>query len=194
VIVQDGGSMTAADLRLRIHEIALLIERLPVEPGDAAPGALVPLFHILQDGSADARSTAEAKIWAIWCAHEDPDLAAAMEDAIAALNGGDLDVAEVILDELVQVRPGWAETWNKRATLYFFMDRDAESASDIRRTLELEPRHFGALCGFAQIADRNGDAHAARIALERALMIHPGLPGIPSAIEQLSQRHNESLH
>lgn len=186
--------MASPDLSLRIHETALLIEKLPEAPGEEVSEDLEPLFLTLHDGEEDQRTSIEGQIWEIWCAHEDPEIEAEMERAVVAMNGGELEDAEGILDGIVDARPGWAEAWNKRATLYFVLGRDAESVGDIRRTLELEPRHFGALCGFAQIADRNGDAHAARIALERALVVHPGLPGVPSAIEKLGANRAETLH
>ena len=186
--------MPTPDLSLRIHEAALLIEKLPSAPCEEVSEDLKLLFLTLHDGEEEQRSTIEGNIWEIWCAHEDPEIEAEMEQAITAMNAGEHERAEGILDGLVGAWPGWAEAWNKRATLYFVLGRDAESVGDIQRTLELEPRHFGALCGFAQIAGRNGDAHAARIALERALVVHPGLPGVPSAIEQLGANRTETLH
>ena len=75
---------------------------------------------------------------------------------------GALTAAKEVFDRLIERHPTWAETWNKRATVYFLQGRDSASISDIYLTLELEPRHFGALGGFAQICMRNGAADAAR--------------------------------
>ncbi len=190
----SGVVTISPDLRLRIHQTALLIESLPSEPGDGAAEGLEALFSALHEADAEERAAIEIKIWQVWCGHDDEEVAAAMARAIGALNAGALADAESLLDGLVDSRPSWAEAWNKRATLYFVLGRDAESVGDIRRTLSLEPRHFGALCGFAEIADRSGDAHAARVALTRALEVRPGLAGVASAIEGLRDKRPETLH
>ena len=93
-----------------------------------------------------------------------------MNDAIAAMAQKQYAAAEQRLDRLIAAQPDWAEAWNKRATLYFLQGRDCESLSDVRRTLELEPRHFGAMAGFAHICVRNGDYRAAIIAMEATMI------------------------
>ena len=45
----------------------------------------------------------------------------------------------------------FAEGWNKRATTYYFNDELEKSLLDIQKTLELEPRHFGAISGMGLI-------------------------------------------
>lgn len=185
-------------LAMRIHETALRIERLPMEPPlPHAQPELGELFDQLRDESPDAAESAgaiEDRIWEIWCGHSDRAAADAMEEAIAALSDERADDAEAILNDLCEKWPRWAEAWNKRATLYFMLDREAESVQDIQEALTLEPRHFGALCGFAQIARQNGDPHAARIALERALEIHPHLAGARAAVQNLEGPSTDSLH
>jgi len=59
------------------------------------------------------------------------------------------------------------------------LGRDGECLHDIRRTLELEPRHFGAMLHFAEIL-RSVDAAAeasvaAHFAVVTARSIHPHL-------------------
>ena len=103
-------------------------------------------------------------------------------------NAGLFEVAERVLDDLVRDHPDWAEAWNKRATLYFILDRDGDSTADIVETLRLEPRHFGALSGFGQICLRRGDEAGALVAFEEAVRIHPGLDGARQAVEVLAQK------
>jgi tetratricopeptide (TPR) repeat protein len=159
-------------------------------PRGSAPGGrgrLGELFRSLQaDPAGPAAHAIEDDIWAIWIAHDDPGLESRMQQAIAAIAQRRLAEAEARLDALVAAAPGWAEAWNKRATLYYLTRRDAESIADIRRTLELEPRHFGAICGFGQICLRHGEVAAAAEAFAAALAINPHLDSVRAVLAQLA--------
>jgi len=85
------------------------------------------------------------------------------------------DIAETRLHRLLRHLPDFAEAWHKRATLYYLLGRDEACVPDLRRTLELEPRHFGALCAFAEVLLSSGQREAARYAFSRALTLHPHL-------------------
>src|SRR5258708_14106755 len=84
-------------------------------------------------------------------AYRDSAAAFDLERATRALAALDFPAAEGILARLVAAHPDFAEAWNKRATLYYMQSRDEESVASINRTLELEPRHYGAISGFPKI-------------------------------------------
>ena len=90
-----------------------------------------------------------------------------------------------IFNELIAADPGFAEAWNKRATLHFMMGEIEKSRADVERTLDLEPRHFGALSGLGQIELLSGDREGALKAFENALDTNPHLPGARRMIERL---------
>ena len=183
---------------MRLHPIALRIDRLLTMLGTApvpASGELVALFELVHtDSDTAVRAKAEARIWSIWCSHDDPNAAHAMQRAIAALGSGQLTEAGRLLDALIQRWPAWAEAWNKRATLRFVEQRDADSLDDIAQTLSLEPRHFGAVSGLAQICVRAGELTAAQIAFEHVLSISPYLEGARHAVEVLRKQAPRTLH
>lgn len=170
-------------------KIILASPRRP-PPRGTAPGGrgrLGELFRSLQaDPPGPAVHAIEDDIWAIWITHDDPHLESRMQLAISAIAQRRFDDAESLLDGLVAAAPDWAETWNKRATLYYLTRRDAESVTDIRRTLELEPRHFGAICGFGQICLRHGEMAAAAEAFAAALAINPHLDSVRAVLAQLA--------
>ena len=87
-------------------------------------------------------------------------------------------------------RPHWAEAWNKLATLLYLMERDHESVAAIHHTLEIEPRHFGAMCGLGEILRTQGDVEAACLAFRMALRVHPRLGGIRQTLHNL--QHGKS--
>jgi predicted Zn-dependent protease len=132
-------------------------------------------------------------IWAIWIDHEDRTAADRMGTALDAMAAGASDLARPILDELVVNFPSWAEAWNKRATIAFFDERDDESIHDIARTLELEPRHFGAILGFAQICLRHGRVHEAKAAFAMAQRLTPHMEGLREVIANLAAE-TKQLH
>jgi Tfp pilus assembly protein PilF len=136
----------------------------------------------------------EDEIWALWTEHADPGLAQRMERAIAAMARKSFQEALLELDTLVADAPDWAEAWNKRATLYYLMGRHDESMADIARTLALEPRHFGAICGFGQICLAQGRQVEALAAFETALALHPHLQGVRQAVEALGTMPSRRLN
>jgi hypothetical protein len=58
----------------------------------------------------------------------------------------------------------------------------------------MEPRHFGAVCGFAQICLRHQEPMPALIAFEAALRIHPHLTTVRIAAEELRRRFPPTVH
>jgi tetratricopeptide (TPR) repeat protein len=123
---------------------------------------------------AEAGATEDC-IWDVWMHH--PHRAAALELDLAT---GDIaarryDIAETRLTLLLRRAADFAEAWHKRAALYYLLGRDGECLHDIRRTLELEPRHFGAMLHFAEILRSAGAAAEARFAVAAARSIHPHL-------------------
>jgi len=77
------------------------------------------------------------------------------------------------LNEAIALDPEYAEAWNRRATVYFLQKDYAHAMYDINRTLELEPRHYGALTGMAAILRLRGLKEQALKAYEQALIVYP---------------------
>ncbi len=179
-----------------IDDIIRLLARLPmIEPIEILPPRLDELFARLRaDAPVSETYAIEDEIWALWTRHTDDDASAHMDAAIAAIAAKRFEEAQAMLDDLVRAHPLWPEAWNKRATLAFLRGRDADSVRDIRRTLEMEPRHFGALSGLAQICLRNGSPEAALLAFEAALQLNPHLAAVRLAIDGLRRHYPQTLH
>ena len=82
--------------------------------------------------------------------------------------------------------PAYAEGWNRRATAHFLTGNYAKSMADIEHTLELEPRHFGALAGMARIMKDRGRKELALSAYERILTIYPMMRSAQSEVATIS--------
>jgi tetratricopeptide (TPR) repeat protein len=154
-------------------------------PAAVLPSRLDQLFHSLSAPDCDAR-TLEDEIWSLWMHHPHRRAAAALERTAVDIADPLYDVAETRLERLLRARPDFPEAWNKRATLYYLQERDGECVHAIARTLELEPRHFGALCGLGEVLRSAGEIEAALFVFQAALRINPHLSAARDAIVELS--------
>jgi tetratricopeptide (TPR) repeat protein len=104
-----------------------------------------------------------------------------------AMDSKKFDVALDFLDQVVTMEPTYAEGWNRRATVHFVMQNYAKSMADISHTLELEPRHFGALAGMGQIMKNTGRNELALQAWQRVLDIYPMMRNAQNEVATLSE-------
>ncbi len=129
----------------------------------------------------------EAQIWEIWMQSGDQNVDALMAIGTAALNDEDYGQAYRAFGRVVQLAPGFAEGWNKRATALYLLGRFQDSIKDIDKTLALEPRHFGALSGLGLCNAQLDKEKEALDAFEKALAINPNMPGIRQDAEDLKK-------
>ena len=110
-----------------------------------------------------------------------------MERVLKAVAEQRLDLAEKLADTIVDLEPGFAEGWNRRA-LVAYLQGDYENALNaLTRALALEPNHFKALDGLAQIMRQQGDKAAALDAYRKLLKVHPYWEGAQDTYEQLKR-------
>lgn len=134
------------------------------------------LFEELKLAKSEAEAAGLAsRIWALWYQSGNDDVDLLMRQSRQALQHGGHEAAMRSVDEALRLAPKYSEAWNLRATILFYMGRDEESVRDIARTLQLEPRHFGALAGMTMINMRAKNWRGALKSLRLALAIHPFL-------------------
>lgn len=147
---------------------------------------LDPLFEELREASDPLEAAVlERRIWGIWMQSGDDELDQLVVRGMLAMQRRDTERALAVFDEVVERAPLYAEGWNKRATVHWLRDEYAESMSDIQRTLELEPRHFGALSGMGLIFDELDDPVGALRAFQAVLRINPQARGAQARVEAL---------
>ncbi len=147
------------------------------------------LFDRLRATESPAESEfIEYRIWEIWGESTDRQANLLMARGSAALDRRELRAALATFDELIKQAPDFAEAWNKRATIYYLLGRIDESVRDVRRTLALEPRHFGALSGLGLIYMGLENDLSAIEAFEAALKLHPNIAGVKANLETLVRR------
>jgi tetratricopeptide (TPR) repeat protein len=178
-------------MRLLRLALAVLFLGLAATPVLAGPreDQLDKMFARLKDTSSESEASALTQaIWILWTTSEDSNVNDMMRRGIRLMNAQNFGEALDIFDRMVKYAPEFAEGWNKRATVHYMMGNFAESVADIRKTLALEPRHFGALSGLGMInqeLERQGDALNA---FEEALKVNPYLSGAKQQIQELKKK------
>lgn len=174
-----------------------LLLALLAQPGlaqDQAAAAKTPvtldeLFDKLQEtqNPIEARQL-ERKIWEAWGKSDSDTLEALMQGGVTVMEKGDYKRAVDIFSTVIELKPDFAEGYNKRATVRFLAGDYAGSVADIERTLKLEPRHFGALSGLGTIMERLDNLPEALRAWRRALAANPHLTDGPDKLKELRRR------
>lgn len=146
------------------------------------------LFEQLLDAPDEVTARQiEDQIWLSWFRSGNRDVDALMETAMSRRGVYDFAGALEALDRVSALMPEYAEAWNQRATIHFYREEYEQSLEAVARTLELEPRHFGAMAGRVVIRLRQLKPALARQNLLEALKINPWLrekalfPGIDDA-------------
>jgi len=172
--------------------IATCAER---QPSPLLPSRLDTLFRRLAATTAETEaSETEDRIWELWMTHPNAAAARVLDRAASEIAAGLYDIAETRLALLLRSRPDFPEAWNKRATLYYVLQRDEEFVCDVNRTLRLEPRHFGAICGFAEVCLGRGEREAALFAFRTALRINPHLKNIEQRVAEIEAGRGGAAH
>ena len=118
-------------------------------------------------------STILADIWDIWSIAENIEAQEIFDEGNNMMDRGSLEEAIALFTQVIDLKPDFAEGWNKRATVLFLKGELEASILDIQKTLELEPRHFGALDGLAEIYLIQDDLLGAAATYKRILEIIP---------------------
>ncbi|OGQ78701.1 MAG: hypothetical protein A3F90_04290 [Deltaproteobacteria bacterium RIFCSPLOWO2_12_FULL_60_19] len=138
----------------------------------------------LKGDDPELAATAEAILWGIWCRAGDPETDRIFRSGIEAMQRQKLAEAEALFSRVIELNPGFAEGWNKRATVRFMRRNFAGSIADCQQTLARNPNHFGAASGQGLCRISLNEFREAAICFRRALEIHPYLAPV---------RHNLAL-
>jgi tetratricopeptide (TPR) repeat protein len=167
----------------------LLLAADRLADADQTDARLPALFDQLKAApTATEAKSVEMQIWSIWTVSSNDEVNRLMAEGVSAMNQADPKTALEDFNRIVELAPDFAEGWNKRATLYYLLGQFDASMADIDKTLELEPRHFGALSGLGLIQMTLEHDEQAIDAFERALSIHPQMTGPRANIEALKER------
>jgi tetratricopeptide (TPR) repeat protein len=147
------------------------------------------LFEALKVAPDEESAKAvENRIWSLWMVSGSDTADLLMVRARAATEAKDYSLAIRLLGAIIELRPGYVEAWNRRATIYFLKRDYGNSLADIRQVLAREPRHFGALAGLGVILEEVGDEKHALEAFRKAQEIYPRLAGVADQVKSLKEK------
>lgn len=127
-------------------------------------------------------------IWEIWRITDNKIVDQYMHQGVVAMGYGNYRVALDSFSYVTRIAPSYAEAWNKRATLFYIVGEFQRSVADVKQTLTLEPRHFGALSGLGMIYEKTNRYEEAIKAFRDALKVNPHLTEAQHNIEVISKR------
>jgi tetratricopeptide (TPR) repeat protein len=145
------------------------------------------LVKALRDPDEDTRDHVEQALWRIWARSGDPEVDRLYEAGMQQMNAGDLQQSIVTFTRIIELKPDFAEGWNKRATLYFLVGDLRKSLADCDEVMKRNPYHFGALAGYALIYIRLEYYDRALDYSRRALDVNPNMDGVRRNIELLER-------
>jgi tetratricopeptide (TPR) repeat protein len=164
----------------------------PDKPREAKPDrgrSIDFLFEALKAApDAETAKLVESRIWALWLVSGSDTADLLMSRVKEAVEGKDADLAIRLLDAIIDLKPDYAEAWNRRATMYFTKKDYGHALADVAQTLVREPRHFGALTGLGMMLQEMGEDKRALEAFRRALEIDPHLDKIPEFVKALTDK------
>ena len=145
------------------------------------------LVKQLRDTDEDVRSGAQESLWKVWARSGDEKVDALYRQGLNEMNEGLAQEAVATFSRIIKMKPGFAEAWNKRATLYFLMGEHQKSLADCDEVMKRNPYHFGALAGYFQIYVQIGDLERAVKYGRRALEVNPNMEGVRNGVEAIER-------
>ena len=195
--ITDSAYVTAS-MRVMARMGSNVLERMTELDAEFVP-ALHSVGHPLAEGQADVawpcndtkyivQFPEERAIWSYWADSGSPTVNTLLERASAAAAAGDSDLANRFIDEAVDLAPGYAEPWNRRAELAYTAEDYPGAIAAIQETLRREPRHFAALTAMGLIYEELGQSREALEAFRAALAIHPHYERAQQGVQRLEPR------
>ena len=143
------------------------------------------LIAALRDADERVRAVAELALWAVWSRSGDARVDELFSKGVAEMGEQRFPEAIATFTRIIELKPGFAEGWNKRATAYFLAGEFRRSLMDCDEVIKRNPQHFGVLSGYGQIYLRLDQPEKALEYFRRALAVNPNLEGVQGLAERL---------
>ena len=143
------------------------------------------LLAALRDADELVRAVAEEALWTIWSRSGDARVDELFRRGVAQMGERRFPEAIATFTRIIELKPDFAEGWNKRATAYFLAGEYRRSLKDCDEVIRRNPQHFGVLSGYGQIYLQLDQPEKALEYFRRALAVNPNLEGVQALAEKL---------
>lgn len=123
----------------------------------------------------------------LWTQSGSDTVSLLLDRAAQAQKKKKLELAKKLYDHVVSLAPDFPEGFNQRAYFNFTQNNYEAAVGDLRRVLALDPNHYKALEGLAQIWRETGNKKAAYGVMKRLMDVHPHAPGAKAIYEELKR-------
>ena len=146
------------------------------------------LLAALWDEDELIRGIAEQSVWGIWLRTDDPVADPLFQTGMALLAEDDATAAVLKFDEVMVLKPEFAEVWNRRGDAYAALGDEERALADYAQALKLNPYEFGAMQSSGEIWMSRSNYRKAAEFFRRALEINPTLYETAEILQSLEQK------
>ncbi len=146
------------------------------------------LLAALWDDEELIRGIAEQSIWGIWLRANDPVADPLFQTGMQLIVENEPGAAIEKLNQVVELKPDFAEAWNRRGDAYSALGDEDRALADYEHAIALNPYQFGALAACADIWMSRSNYRKAAEYFRRAIDLNPNLTGAAEALRALEKK------
>jgi len=161
------------------------IEELEELPAPPTAEELLADLAIAED-EEDARDL-ERRLHTLWSRSGSATADLLFSRSHEAMEEDDFETMALLLDELTELAPNFAEGWHQHAISAMRQENFEEAMTSLRHTLALEPKHFIAMAELGSILEEFGDNERALAAYREALAVNPFIDGLDERVRELTR-------
>lgn len=177
--------MYTQSIRFKRTVTAFLVLLFWAPAAAAQDSGLDPLFEQLLDADDTSHEQVATEILRALERSGSPAMDLLYRRGSDALEEQEFNAAVEHFTALVDHAPDFAEGYHGRANAYFVLGYVGPALDDLRRTLELEPRHFQALFGLGNVMESLERPADALEIYQAVLDIYPLEAGTLAAIDRI---------
>jgi tetratricopeptide (TPR) repeat protein len=146
------------------------------------------LLAALWDDEELIRGIAEQSVWGIWLRTDDPVADPLFQTGLQLITEDKPDDAIQKLNQVIELKPDFAEAWNRRGNAYAARGDEDRALADYERALALNPYQFGTMESCGEIWMLRSNYRKAADYFRRALDLNPNLSEAVDALRSLEAK------
>ena len=146
------------------------------------------LLAALWDEEEQIRGIAEQSVWGIWLRTDDPVADPLFQTGMQLISQDEPDAAIEKLNQVIELKPEFAEAWNRRGNAYAALGNEDRALADYERAIALNPYEFGTLESIGEIWMTRSNYRKAADYFRRALDLNPNLSEAAEALHDLEEK------